>query len=217
MLESDIFSLLESTLDAAFAVREGGEICFWSPSAEQLFGFTAEQAVGNTCFALLDGSGALGTRVCHDRCSVMQCTHRTEAVPDFDLNVRTASGQRLWVNVSTLAYENRRAGRFLTIHLARDITARKQRSELTEKMIALSQEVVALARQAEGAAPVTPLTPQEVEILRRFAAGVSATQVARLLKISPQTLRNHLHRINQKLRTHNRLEAVMHAIQRGLI
>ena len=37
------------------------------------------------------------------------------------------------------------------------------------------------------------------------------------LGITAQTLRNHLHHINQKLRTHNRLEAVMNAIQRKLI
>ncbi|HKU61032.1 MAG TPA: LuxR C-terminal-related transcriptional regulator [Gemmatimonadales bacterium] len=40
---------------------------------------------------------------------------------------------------------------------------------------------------------------------------------ARRLKISAQTLRNHLHHINRKLRTHNRLEAVTHAQRRGLL
>jgi DNA-binding CsgD family transcriptional regulator len=30
-------------------------------------------------------------------------------------------------------------------------------------------------------------------------------------------LRNHLHHINRKLRTHSRLEAVTHAQQRGLL
>jgi len=89
--------------------------------------------------------------------------------------------------------------------------------ELAEKMVTIAQEVTALEREAEGAAPVSPLSTQEIEILRRFAAGVSSAEVARELKISPQTMRNHLHHINQKLRTHNRLEAVMHAMRRGLI
>ena len=43
------------------------------------------------------------------------------------------------------------------------------------------------------------------------------TTIARTLRISAQTLRNHLHRINRKLRTHNRLEAVTHAQRRGLL
>jgi Fe-S cluster assembly scaffold protein SufB len=45
----------------------------------------------------------------------------------------------------------------------------------------------------------------------------TAPRIAKALGISSQTLRNHLHHINQKLRTHNRLEAVMHALHRRLI
>ena len=54
-------------------------------------------------------------------------------------------------------------------------------------------------------------------MLRRFADGKSPVDIARELEISAQTLRNHLHHINQKLGTHNRLEAVTHAIRRKLI
>jgi DNA-binding CsgD family transcriptional regulator len=68
-----------------------------------------------------------------------------------------------------------------------------------------------------GAAPITPLSSHELEILRMFAAGKDAPRIAKALGISPQTLRNHLHHINKKLRTHNRLEAVTHAVQRHLI
>lgn len=138
-------------------------------------------------------------------------------VPDFDLNVRTANGKRIWVSLSTLNYVNPRTGRSLLVHLARDITARKHRLELAEKMMTVAQEVAALEREAEGAAPVSPLSTQEIEILRRFAAGMSSAEVTKELKISPQTMRNHLHHIIQKLRTHNRLEAVTHAMRRGLL
>lgn len=44
-----------------------------------------------------------------------------------------------------------------------------------------------------------------------------AIRVASELGISSQTLRNHLYHVNQKLGTHNRLEAVVHAVRRGLI
>ncbi len=64
--------------------------------------------------------------------------------------------------------------------------------------------------------PVAALSEQEVQILRLFASGKNSPEIAKSLQISLQTLRNHLHHINQKLRTHNRLEAVMHTIQRKL-
>jgi DNA-binding NarL/FixJ family response regulator len=50
-----------------------------------------------------------------------------------------------------------------------------------------------------------------------FAKAKNFSEIARDLGITLPTLRNHLHSINEKQRTHNRLEAVMHAMQRGLI
>ena len=84
-------------------------------------------------------------------------------------------------------------------------------------MVTISKEIADLDDMIGGAAPVAPLSSQELEILKMFAVGATAPKIAKALGISPQTLRNHLHHINQKLRTHNRLEAVMHALQRRLI
>jgi len=67
------------------------------------------------------------------------------------------------------------------------------------------------------AAPAMPLSEQEQRVLRSFSEGRSPSDIVHELNISPQTLRNHLHHINQKLGTHNRLEAVTHAMRRKLI
>jgi DNA-binding CsgD family transcriptional regulator len=56
-----------------------------------------------------------------------------------------------------------------------------------------------------------------VHILKLFSSGKNSPEIAKALQLSFQSLRNHLYRINQKLRTHNRLEAVMNAMQRKLI
>jgi DNA-binding CsgD family transcriptional regulator len=61
------------------------------------------------------------------------------------------------------------------------------------------------------------LTKQERRVLQLLAEGKSPSTVARELGINPRTLRNHLHHINQKLHTHNRLEAVIQATRRGMI
>jgi DNA-binding CsgD family transcriptional regulator len=64
---------------------------------------------------------------------------------------------------------------------------------------------------------VAPVSEQELRILSGFSQGRRPSEIARELKITAQTLRNHLHRINQKLGTHTRMEAVLHAIRRNLI
>ena len=88
---------------------------------------------------------------------------------------------------------------------------------LVQKMIGLSQQFVDLTESAVRAVPISPLSEQEVSVLRLFASGKHSVEIAKSLHIRQQALRNHLHHINQKLGTHNRLEAVMNAIHRKLI
>ena len=218
MLESELFTLLQHTSDAAFSVTGEGEILSWNKGAERIFGYSAAEAVHKTCYEVLEGMGPLGTRVCHQHCSVAECAAgNTTEIPNFDMSVKTRSGQRLWINMSTLVFDNQRTGRRLLIHLAHDITEQKKSEELTHKMLDLSKQLSSLGEGSVHAEPVSPLSEQEKGILRMFAEGKDSDEVAHVLGISPQTLRNHLHHINQKLRTHNRLEAVMNAIQRKLI
>jgi hypothetical protein len=46
-------------------------------------------------------------------------------IPDFDIDIKKRSGERLWVNVSTLVFDEPRRNRHLIVHLARDISCRK--------------------------------------------------------------------------------------------
>ena len=204
-------------LGCGFRRDRAGEIRFWNRAAEKLFGCAAAEALGRTCSDLLDGIGALGTKVCTPDCCVPWRAAPQMEIPDFDLEVRTGAGARLWVNVSTILFAESRRNPRLLVHLARDITHRKKNEELLAKMVEISRQLTAAAGEADGASPVAPLTEQETRILRLFAKAMSSTEAARELGITLPTLRNHLHSINKKLRTHNRLEAVMHALRRGLI
>lgn len=217
MLEQELFNLLDGTSDAAFTVNDQGEVCSWNKGAEKLFGYSAAEARDKTCDELLQGRGALGTEVCKEHCSVRDCAAKHLEIPNFDLEAKVRSGHRLWVSVSTLVFENPRNQRRLIVHFAHDITERKRNEELLRKMINVSRQLVALPDVAAAPSPIIPLSEQEVEILRAFSVGKNAATIARKLNITLQTLRNHLHHINQKLHTHNRLEAVTHAIQRKLL
>ena len=52
------------------------------------------------------------------------------------------------------------------------------------------------------------LSAREREILRRVSAGRTNAEIARLLSISPFTIKNHMKRIMRKLGAANRTEAV---------
>ena len=155
--------------------------------------------------------------MCGENCSISHRADKRLEIPNFDLQVKTRSGRRLWVSVSILVYENPRNHRRLIVHLAHDITQTKKNEVLLHKMIDVSRQLSNIQEVALNPVPITPLSEQEIEILRMFSTGKNAAEIARRLKITFQTLRNHLHHINQKLHTHNRLEAVTHAMQRKLL
>jgi PAS domain S-box-containing protein len=219
VLAPELYELLEHTADAAYSVTDDGTVCSWNGAAATLFGYVPDDAIGQNIDRLLDARDDLGTRALAGGPAAATRHHGNAAagIPNFDLDVRIASGRRIWINVSTIVFENSRSGQRLFVRLARDITLRKERDVAQERLLASARQLVALAEARADHAPVEALSVQERRILKLFAAGRTATAIARTLRISPQTLRNHLHHINRKLRTHSRLEAVTHAQQRGLL
>ena len=219
MLETELFALLEQTADAAYVVADDGEICSWNGAAERLFGYPAVEVLGRDIDDVFDARDALGTDALAGglEAATRRWNGTAGGIPNFDLEVRARSGQRIWVNVSTIVFDNQRAGRRLFVRLARDISQRRFHEQLLDRALEAARQLVSITDAASDHAPVEPLSEQERRILKRFADGGSSASIARSLHISPQTLRNHLHHINRKLRTHSRLEAVTHAQQRGLL
>jgi PAS domain S-box-containing protein len=217
MLESELFAFLESTADAAFSITETGEILSWNAAAEALFGFKASDVLQKHCYEVLDARGRLGTSICMRDCAVQRCALHAGPVPSFDMQGRHGSGGTVWVNVSTLTYKNPRNGRVIITHLARDITARIQREALVSEWLRISRMLASPENGASDTAPAQTLSDRETQILGLLAQAKSATEVSRAVGISPSTLRNHLHRINEKLGTRDRLSAVLNAMHRGLI
>jgi PAS domain S-box-containing protein len=219
MLEPELFALLEQTADAAYAVTENGEICSWNEAAEQLFGYTASEVLGRNIDEVTDARDTLGTRaLAAGSDSPARGRDKGSAeIPNFDLEIRTKSLGRIWVNISTIVFDNRRNGRRLFVRLARGIENDRSNEELVNRMLESARQLIAHAHDPSHHGAVETLSEQELRILKLFADGRSSTTISQKLHISPQTLRNHLHHINLKLRTHNRLEAVTHARRRGLI
>jgi DNA-binding NarL/FixJ family response regulator len=75
-----------------------------------------------------------------------------------------------------------------------------------------------------GTPPATPmpaelhlLTDRELEILRLVATGLSTTEIAEQLVISPQTAKTHINRTMTKLHAHDRAQLVIIAYETGLL
>jgi DNA-binding NarL/FixJ family response regulator len=76
-------------------------------------------------------------------------------------------------------------------------------------------------RLSQDPAPVTGsaplLTDREIEVLRLVARGHANREIAELLVISENTVKNHVRNILEKLHLHSRVEAAVYAHQQHLI
>ena len=64
---------------------------------------------------------------------------------------------------------------------------------------------------------ISPLTPRETEILNYIAQGYLNKQIALVLGISEQTIKNHVTSVLRKLNANARTEAVVMGLKQGII
>jgi DNA-binding NarL/FixJ family response regulator len=75
-----------------------------------------------------------------------------------------------------------------------------------------------LARAREGdAAPVNPLTPRELQVLKLVAEAHTNDEIAELLGISRKTVERHRENLMGKLGMRDRVDLTRYAIRRGLV
>jgi PAS domain S-box-containing protein len=151
---------------------------------------------------------------------------RGSPVPLHETEVRTKAGERLSVMAANELIELEDEMCRLDIFV--DISARKRTEE--ELMEAI-QEVMSdtawfsrqvmekLAQLRSGSVSLSGtevLTPREQQVLGRIAKGLSNGAISQDLGLAPQTVRNYVASIYQKLGVRSRAEAVVWARERGL-
>ena len=82
----------------------------------------------------------------------------------------------------------------------------------------LLNEFSRLSQDPEPIAGTAPhLTDREVEVLRLVARGLANREIADLLVISENTVKNHVRNILEKLHLHSRVEAAVYAHRQNLL
>jgi PAS domain S-box-containing protein len=208
-----LFEAIENSADGAFIINEDLEIVYWNRAAEEIVGFDQSEVIGQLCFKILQGYDEHHRLICRLHCQVAQASIRGELVSNYDLHIRTKSGDKRWMNVSIFTYsDDDDDGHTFIVHLFRDINQRVL--EVARYYHSLPQE-----SDSEKASTLAleVLTPREREVLALLVKGHGTQHIAQLLSISPSTVRNHIQHVLQKLQVHNRLEAVTLAIKFGLV
>ncbi|MET7280669.1 response regulator transcription factor [Kribbella sp. NPDC005582] len=86
--------------------------------------------------------------------------------------------------------------------------------EVTRQLVG---RYAARIRPAQQTPEDSPLTARELEVLRLIAEGLSNSEIAAALVISPETVKTYVSRILTKLDLRDRVQAVVHAYRHGLV
>jgi DNA-binding NarL/FixJ family response regulator len=87
---------------------------------------------------------------------------------------------------------------------------------MTSKLIAEFRDLARRASEREELPP-PGLTDREMQVLRLMAHSKSNKEIARVLFISENTVKNHVRNILEKLHLHSRMEAVTYAWRKHLL
>jgi PAS domain S-box-containing protein len=88
---------------------------------------------------------------------------------------------------------------------------------LTHSLSGIGRELGHLLDRRRGDLGAPALTPREVEVLQLAAQGHSATQIAKRLIISHDTVKTHFRHVYSRLDVHDRATAVAQGLRLGLI
>lgn len=224
-----ITDMLQRTADGAMLINEDGAVILWNKAAERLLGFRAQEVIGLLCRDVLCGETLGGQPLCSPSCAIGSKLSGGGGVRNYDMQTHTKSGRVVWINISSLPVPSRKKGRFMALHLFRDITKRIKMLRLAEELHALlatpGGKTVSettqrrLTPRGTGEVPAIssalPLSNREKEVLRLLATGKTSTYIADRLYISSATVRNHIQHILEKLGAHSRLQALAIAFPPG--
>lgn len=204
-LES-LVGLFQGTTDAVYAVDDAQRIVFANQAAADLFGIDSGEIAGRFCFEVVAGTDYSGNCLCRINCNTICSVRSAQNVPDYDVLVHPADRARTWVNMGIIAANVEGFALPLAVHIARDLTHRRQLMPDSEGLA---------GRGGEEAQEI--LTRREMEIVRLLAAGGTVRQIAEDLVVTPATVRNHIENLMAKLGAHSRLQAAVCAARLGLL
>jgi PAS domain S-box-containing protein len=217
---SRLFEALGGAADGAFVIDEDLRIVYWNNAAESILGFETNEVTGLYCYQLLHGYDQGWQLICKKRCRVMELAMQSKPVPNYDLHVITKHGHVRWLNMSVFTYRmNGTNGKRMIVHLFHHLDQKTVDGKFLSQLIEVVKHYQEFPDEqaGENTQHLDALTPREREILTHLARGLRTREIAELLSISPNTVRNHIQHILQNLQVHSRLEAVTFAIKHDLI
>lgn len=148
--------LVRSTRDAVFSKDLEGIVTSWNPAAERLYGYTAEEAIGQHISFLIPPDHR------DEEKEILARIRRHERLETYETERIRKDGRRVDVSLTISPLESPAFGIVGASVIARDITAARRRSRAQEFLVAASRDLDASLDLAETARTIVATAVPEL-------------------------------------------------------
>ncbi|MCG6949439.1 MAG: LuxR C-terminal-related transcriptional regulator [Acidobacteria bacterium] len=210
---------------AAVAVSSDNVIEHWNDAAIELFGFTADEAIGRNLQTVIQARDVFGNRLANDHGAFHEMVRIGESPQSFELAIITATGKMIRVAVSVVVVLGPQPAEYSLIYLMTPMHRRRRADEAIDRILAQVNlpgvttpgAPIATGANQRGTIKKPHLTRRQLEVLLLLAEGKRSSEIAAELNISVHTVRTHIQGILRTLGAANRLEAVSRALHERII
>ncbi|HEX6799100.1 MAG TPA: LuxR C-terminal-related transcriptional regulator [Ktedonobacterales bacterium] len=211
---------LAEVAESAFAVDPHRRIVYWSEATEKLLGFSTAEVIGRRCCDVLRAGQEAGG-ACGHCLRPGEKPGATQLVSQFKTQATAHDGRSKQLCVTAVRTHSTE-GEVRIMHFLREMPTPLAAPEpAAAPAPAEAEPALRAAEDGRGddttVMPAPHLTVRELEVLRLLASGLSTSEIATALSISPITARNHITRVIEKLEVKTRLQAVVTASRQGLL
>jgi PAS domain S-box-containing protein len=109
--------ILDSVADGVFTIDERGEITFFNRAAEEITGFTKEEALGHNCFDIFRAN------ICQTNCALKETIRTGREIINLPINIINKDGREMPISVSTAVLRDERGNIIGGVETFRDLSA----------------------------------------------------------------------------------------------
>jgi DNA-binding CsgD family transcriptional regulator len=198
----------------AFAVDASNVVVGWNSDLEHLLAISRRTALGNKLALVIEARDPFGNHWCADNCGIHAMVRRGDPIHGFTLEVKDASGSRLRLFALVEALRGRGEDDYHVLFTLRPDRRQRDTPHNGTNHQANSHGT---ADAADRDTRAVDLTHRQTQVLRLLARGQSTHEIAAELRISLNTVRNHIQNSLSKLGAHSQAHAIAVAIRRSLI
>ena len=141
--------ILDSVADGVFTINDQDEITSFNRAAEEITGFSRDEAIGQYCFNIFRAS------ICQTHCALRQTLKTGKAIINLPVNILNKRGKEIPVSISTSVLKNEKGEVIGAVETFRDLSVVEELKKKISRQYSL-EDIVSKNHQIQEIFHILP-------------------------------------------------------------